>query len=234
MALDLLPPAVVTLTPNPTPPAPPPEKPPDPSLSNLFPEKTPYHALDNPYVEPLPKETEENYKCILKELVMDLRALFTHDSLAPLSFQGTNIGTSLSVESFNAAVITILMTLESGYNPAQNTPLSTRDWARLACSIIAATGWGYHKTTTSAPESSLDQIKAATLDNDPIELKYPTLFHRLAIMAEQLEHTIASDVEDYQDWYFNLRLKTEQNMAKLATAELEEKWRDWKAAQIDC
>jgi hypothetical protein len=86
------------------------------------------------------------------------------------------------------------MTLES-YNPSQNTLLSTRDWARLACSIITATGQGYHKTTTSAPKSSLDQIRAATLDDNPIELKYPTLFHCLAIMAKQLEHTITSDVD---------------------------------------
>jgi hypothetical protein len=52
-------------------------------------------------------------------------------------------------------------------------------------------------------------------------------------MAEHLEHFIAPDLEDYQDWYFSLRLKTEKNMAKLATAELEEKWRQWKADQID-
>jgi hypothetical protein len=106
----------------------------------LFPERTPFHAPDNPFMGPLPKETEENHKRALREVTMDLRTLFIYDSLKPLSFCGDNIGTNLSAEAFNATVITILVTLESGYNPSQNTPLSTRDWARLACSLIAATG----------------------------------------------------------------------------------------------
>jgi hypothetical protein len=91
-------------------------------------------------VGPLPKETEENHKQILKELVIDLRAPFTHGSFVPFSFQGSSMGTALSADSFNAAVTTILMALEYGYNPSSNTPLNARDWARLACSCIAAAG----------------------------------------------------------------------------------------------
>jgi hypothetical protein len=52
----------------------------------LFPERSPYRALDNPFMGPLPKETEENYKRILKEVTMDLRAPFVHNSLEPFSF----------------------------------------------------------------------------------------------------------------------------------------------------
>jgi hypothetical protein len=85
----------------------------------------------------------------------------------------------------------------------------------------------------TAPETSLEKLRAETIDEDPIDPKYPTLFHHLAAMAEHLEHFIAPDLEDYQDWYFSLRLKTEKNMAKLATGELEEKWQQWKADQIN-
>ena len=85
MALDLLPPPPITLTPTPATHAPP-EKPPEPSLTTLFPERTQFYAPDNPFVGPLPKETEEKYKCTLKEVITDLRASFVHDSLEPLSF----------------------------------------------------------------------------------------------------------------------------------------------------
>jgi hypothetical protein len=85
LVLDPIPPPPITLTPAPTPHAPP-EKPPEPSLATLFPERTPYHAMDNPFVGSLPKETEEKYKCILKEVITDLRSPFVHDTLEPLSF----------------------------------------------------------------------------------------------------------------------------------------------------
>jgi hypothetical protein len=199
----------------------------------LFPERTPYCAPGNPFMGPLPKETEEKYKCALREVTMDLRTPFMYDSLKPLSFCGNNIGTNLSAEAFNTAVTTIMVTLESRYNPSQSTPLNTRDWARLVCVLIAATGQGFHKTGSTTPKTSLKKLRAETIDKDPIDPKYPTLFHRLAAMAEHLEHFIAPDLEDYQDWYFSLRLKTGKNMAKLATGKLEEKWQQWKADQIN-
>jgi hypothetical protein len=127
-----------------------------------------------------------------------------------------------------------LVVLEHGYNTSQNTSLSTKDWARLVCSLTTATGHGLHKTSLSAPESTLEKVRAEMANDAPIDLKYPTLFHRLAAMAAHLEHFISPDLDDYQDWYFSLRLKTEQKLAKLATAELEDKWCEWKVEQINC
>jgi hypothetical protein len=113
--------------------------------------------------------------------------------------------------------------LECSYNTSWNIPLSTKDWARLACSLITATGHGFHKTSSSAPESALEKVRAKMTDDDP---------HWPVAMAQHLEHFIAPDLDDYQDWYFSLRLITDQNMAKLATAELEDKWHEWKVDQI--
>jgi hypothetical protein len=125
------------------------------------------------------------------------------------------------------------MTLELGYNPSQNNPLSTKDWAWLACSVVAATGRGFHRTSLSAPDSSLEKMRAETLDVNPIDLQYPSLFHCLAAMADHLEHSVSTDLDDYQTWYYNICQKTEKSLARLATSDLEEKWREWKADQID-
>jgi hypothetical protein len=35
---------------------------------------------------------------------------------------------------------------------------------------------------------------------------------------------ISPDLGDYQDWYFDLKQKAEKELAKLATADMEEKW----------
>jgi hypothetical protein len=232
MVLDPLPLPPITLTPTPNPRVPP-AKPPEPFLTTLFPERTPFHAPDNPFVGSLPKETEEKYKCTLKEVITDLRGPFVHDSLEPLSFRGNSIGANLSPESFNAAVTITLMALEYGYYPSQNNPLSTKDWARLACSVIAATGRGFHKTSALATDSSLEKIRVETTDDNPIDLCYPSLFHRLAAIADHLEHSVSTDLDDYQMWYYNIRQKTEKSLARLAMADLEEKWQEWKADQVD-
>ena len=78
-----------TLTPDSTPPIPPPpDKPPDPSLSALFPERTPYRDTENPFQLKVSKETTEEQKCILSEVLEDLRHPFSYDTEGPLSFDG--------------------------------------------------------------------------------------------------------------------------------------------------
>jgi hypothetical protein len=82
--------------------------------------------------------------------------------------------------------------------------------------MIAAVGRGHHRSNDPAHESLLEKIRAETTDPNPISSKYPTLFHRLSAMAPQLEVCIKSDLEDYQDWYLNMRTETEKNLTKLA------------------
>lgn len=233
MALDPLPPPLLeTLTQKPT--HQPPKKPPDPSISALFPERTPYRAPNNPFREPIPKETEEEYKRILKEVLDDLRSPFCYDDEGPYSFDGSKVGVDLSSENFNAAVITVLAAVERGYYPTRDpTPLNTRDWARLACALISAIGRGYHRPNTSSNETMLDKVREEAIDENPVRPGYHTLFHRLTAAAEHLDHCVHPDVEDYQSWYLHLRDEIGKDMTKLATKEVEEKWREWKADQID-
>src|SRR5580698_7040211 len=115
MALDPLPPPPPppkTLTLKPTLP---PKKPPDPFIAVLFLERTPYHTLENPFREPIPKETEEKYKCLLTKVTNSLRAPFDHDNEGPLSFNGKKVGVDLSLEVFNIAVIIVLAIVECIY-----------------------------------------------------------------------------------------------------------------------
>ena len=144
------------------------------------------------------------------------------------------MGVDLSAESFNAAVLTVLAAIERGYYPSRDpTPLSAQDWARLSCSLIAAIGRGYHRPNSQGNEATLEKVRKELIDPNPVAKQYPTLFHRLATMAEHLEFCLTPDLDNYQDWYGYLRHKIEKDIAKLATIEVEEKWREWKAEQID-
>jgi hypothetical protein len=233
MALDPLPPPPSeTLTPKPT--RFQPKKPPDPSIAVIFPERTPYRATENPFRETIPKETEEEYKRLLSSVTEGIRAPFSYDNEGAVSFDGESVGVNLSSETFNAAVITVIAAIERGYYPARDpTPLSTRDWARLACSLVAAIGRGYHRQNTPGNEAVLEKVRKDLTDPNPLAQQYPTLFHRLAAMAENLEFCLSPDLDNYKDWYGYIRHKTEKEMAKLATIEAKEKWREWKADQID-
>jgi hypothetical protein len=102
---------------------------------DLFSKKTLYKALGNPFTHVLPKESEESYKQMLREVTSDLRSPFIHGSLDPLPSQGSHMRTDLLSEAFNNAVIMILIAHKSGYNPAKS-PLALADWARLACLAI--------------------------------------------------------------------------------------------------
>jgi hypothetical protein len=86
-------------------------------------------------------------------------------------------------------------------------------------------------TTTS--DNALEKIRAETHNDNPINPKFPTLFHRLAAIGEQLEHCISTDLDSYQDWLGTLKRKTDQKLAKLAMADLKKKWWEWKVDQID-
>ena len=140
----------------------------------------------------------------------------------------------LSSESFNAAVLTVLAAMERGYYPARDpTSLDPRDWARLACSLVAAIGRGYHRQSTLGNEALLEKVRAELKDPNPISSEYPTLFHRLAVMGEHLGFCLSPDLDNYKDWFGYIRHDTEKEMARLASIEAEEKWREWKADQID-
>ena len=154
MVLDLLlPPLPKTLTLKPTLP---PKNPPNFSIAVLFLERTPNYAPENPFREPIPKETEEEYKCLLTKVTNGLRAPFGHNNKGPLLFNGKKVGVDLSLKAFNAAVVIVLAMVEDGYYPAQDpTPLSPKDWARFACSLVTAIGQGYHCQNFYGNESKL-------------------------------------------------------------------------------
>ena len=140
----------------------------------------------------------------------------------------------LSSEDFNSAVITVLAAIERGYYPSRDpTSLNPRDWARLACTLVSAIGRGYHRQDTEDNGATLEKIRGDLDDPNPITPLFPTLFHRLAASAESLEFCVSPDIDNYKGWYLYYRNKVEKEIARLATVDVEEKWREWKADQID-
>ena len=88
-----------------------------------------------------------------------------------------------------------------------------------------AVGRGYRRTCDLEQEQVIDKAKAEAIDATPIGPKYPTLFHRIAVTASDIETHVSTDQEGYKEWYVTLKDTFNQKAAKAATMEVEEKWR---------
>ncbi|KAH9973463.1 hypothetical protein BGW80DRAFT_1252048 [Lactifluus volemus] len=211
----------------------PPEKPPDPSISLLFPESTQYRVPVNPFKGALPKMRNKEHREALKIALESIRAPFLFDTEKPLTFNGDCVDVDMTTETFNAAVTTVVAALERGYfSTCDPTPLGPTDWARLSCALLAAVGRGYHRQYSTEKESTLDRVRAEVIDPDPLP-KNPTLFHHLAAIADDLNTHIGPDQDGYQDWYLTLKKDFDTKATKAAAAEVDEKWLRWKSEQLD-
>jgi len=202
----------------------PPEKPPDPSISMLFPENTQYRVPDNPFRGELPKMRNREHKEALEDALVGIRAPFLFSTESPIEFNGANVGIDMSTETFNAAMTTVIAAIERGYHPTRDpTPLGASEWARLSCAMLAAVGRGYHRQYSIEKEGTLDKIRAETIDPNPLP-KNPTLFHHLAAIADDIGTHVGVDQDGYQDWYHIQKEEFNRKATKAAAAEVDEKW----------
>src|SRR6266849_9117147 len=146
----------------------PPDKTPEPSLSVLFPENTPYRVAGNPFRGSRPKALSEEHRKALQEALGGIRAPFLFSPKEPINFDGECLGTDTSADSFNAAVVTVIAAVERGYYLTQDpTPLNSNDWATLTCALVAAIGQGYHWQYATDQEAKLEKVSAGAVDPDP-------------------------------------------------------------------
>src|SRR5258708_6913049 len=207
---------------------PPHKKPPDPSISMLFPEKTQYQLPENPFRGALPKMQNREYKEALQDALGIVRAPFLFSTEEPIQFNGACVGAEVPTETFNNAVNLIIAAIERGYYTSRDpTPLGPSEWARLSCAILAAVGRGYHQQYSTEKESTLDKIRAEVVDLDPLP-KNLTLFHCLAAIVDDISTHVGVDQEGYQDWYHTLKNDFNTKATKAAVAEVDEKWLDGK------
>jgi hypothetical protein len=212
----------------------PPDKTSDPSISVLFPENTLYRVPDNPFRGPLPQKLEKDHKKALQEALNLIKAPFFFSLEKPLKFDGVYVGIDMSSETFNAAVITVIAAIERGYYSSRSpTPLSPTEWARLSCAVLAAVGQGYHRQYTTEQESLLEKVRAEAIDPNPLTKNNPSLFHCLASIADDVSQHVGTDQEGYQDWYLTIKEEFNKKATKAAAEEVDEKWLQWKANQID-
>ena len=118
------------------------------------------------------------------------------------------------------------------HSPQAPAALNTADWAKLLCALLSAIGRGYC-SEYARKEPKLEKVRTEAPDPNPLGPKYPTLFHHLAATVTQLESHLGVDQEEYADWYFTLRESFTEKATKAAATEVEEKWQQWKAKQID-
>ena len=227
-------PPILTLTPQPTTLNVPLDKPPNPGISILFQEITPYQAPDNPFWHSLTKSLEKAHRSALKEAMNKVQKPFQYFTDTILDFDGSAVGSKTTSEDFNAAVLVVTAALERGYYLYQDfTPLSPADWAKLSCTMLAAVGRGYYQQEAHNSESTLEKVRDSSYDPKPLDPKFPTLFHHLAATADHLELHIGVDQSNYQDWYLAIKKTFLEKATKVATAKVEVKWLRWKANQID-
>jgi hypothetical protein len=211
----------------------PPDKPPDPSISVLFPENTRYRVPDNPFRGPLSQKLKKEHRQALQEALGCIKEPFFFELEEPIRFEGANVGVDTSTENFNAAVITVIAAIERGYFSMRDpTPLGPTEWARLSCAVLAAVGRGYHRQYTTEQEGHLEKVRAEAIDPKPLT-NNPTLFHRLSAIACNVSDHVGVDQEGYQDWYLTIKEEFTKKATKAAAAEVDEKWLLWKANQID-
>jgi hypothetical protein len=222
-------PTPLTLTPNSTPPDPPGNPP-----KTLPPSGTSERALDNPFRSDTPVSTKEANKNALGKAVSEARASFKYNPIEPLAFDENGLANLLSADAFNSAVNTVISSLDKGYTSSlYPLPLSPQEWARLSCKLLAAVGRGYRRTCELEKEPEVERAKAEAIDLTPIGPRYPTLFHRIAVTASDIETHVSTDQEGWRDWYVALKRSFEQKAAKSAAMEVEEKWRSLKADEIE-
>ena len=203
----------------------PPDKPPDPAISVLFPENTRYRVPNNPFRGPLTQKLKKEHNRALQEALCSIKAPFFFELEKQIEFEGANVGADTSTENFNAAVITVIAAIERGYHSTRDpTPLNPTEWARLSCAVLAAVGRGYHRQYTTEQESHLEKVRAEAINPNPLTKKNPSLFHRLAAIAGDVSEHVDTDQEGYQDWYFTMKKEFTEKATKAAAAEVDEKW----------
>ena len=233
MYLNLEPPPPLTLTLTPQPIVPP-DFPPDPSISMLFPENTPYRVLNNPFRGPNPKKLSETHKTALQDALGSIRSPFLFNPVEPYTFNGECVGDDTPRIPSIPAVNTVIAAVERGYclnrDPA---PLDPSDWARLSSALLAAVGRGYYRQYTPDQEAALERVRAGATNPNPLLGAYPTFFHRLGATVEQVAFHLEADASEgldgYQDWYCILKTDFNRKATKAAAAEVDEKWLTWKA-----
>ena len=170
----------------------------------------------------------------MEEALRDFRAPFKYHIDQPLAFDGPIVGMNVSQKNFNDATKLVIATLECGYYKTKNPiPLGTADWARLACTVTAATGCGYTKQCEYNLEETTGKVRAETPDPFPLSRSYPTLFHHLLAMAEHLEAHTSTDIDLYKSWFASIKdefyVKASENVA----IKTEEQCRQCKSNEID-
>jgi hypothetical protein len=237
MDLNPLPPLRLTLTPSSKTKVPS-DIPPDPSISMLFPENTPYRVLDNPFRGPISSELSATHKKALQDALGSVRSPFLFNPVNPYAFNGTCVGDSTPSDTFNSVVTIVIAALERGYCSNRDpAPLGSSDWARLSSALIAAVGRGYHCQYTPDQEAALEKMRIGATDPDPLLGTYPTFFHRLGVTAEEVAFNIGADAKEepngYQEWYSTLKATFTKKATKAAAAKVDEKWLNWKANELD-
>ena len=212
----------------------PPDKPPEPSISMPFPEATKYTAPGNPFKGPLSQKLKSDHQKSLQDALSSIRETFFFEMKEPIGFNGEAVGVETSSEDFNAALTTVIAAIERGYHSSQEpTPLGPTEWARLSCAVLAAVGRGYCRQYASEQESQLQKVRAEVIDPNPLTKKNPTLFHRLACIADDIGTHVEPDLDGFRDWYTTLKEEFNVKATKAAAIEIEEKFLSWKAYQFD-
>ena len=236
MDLELQPPRDPTLTLGPKV-HPPPKNPSDRPTSPHPPQNLPANGLEN-QLSRLPAETpDEDSPTDLNAAIMQASSLPLYTTEYDLAFKEAIGGLTPGANQglFNSSAKLIVETLQGGPS-APEAPchaLSSTDWARLVCALLAAITRGHNLLYSQTLERSLKKDWAEAPDPDPLSPNRPTLFHRIAAAADYLGDQVTSDQIDLASWTLEVKANLRAEAAKAVQREVDESCRQWKIDKIN-
>ena len=238
-AMDLSPllPPLPTLTLSSTQLNDPPDKPPEPSIAMPIPKATNHKVLEkvvgNPFRGPIPQKLRLEHQKSLQGALRSIGAPFHFELKEPIRFDEEAMGIETSSDEFNASLALVTATIERGYFSSHDPiPLNSTEWARLTCNVLAAIGRGYHRQYSTEKDNQLEKVRAEVIDPNPLPTA-PTLFHRIASIADDISTHVGADLPDYKEWYYVIKEEFTAKATKAVAIEVEEKFLPWKENQFD-
>ena len=215
----------------------PPDKPPEPSIAMPIPKATNQKVLEkvvgNPFRGPIPQKLRLEHQKSLEGALRSIGAPFHFELKEPIRFDKSVMGIETSLDDFNASLALVTTTIERGYFSSHDPiPLSATEWARLTCNVLAVIGRGYHRQYSAEKDSQLEKARAEVIDPNPLPTA-PTLFHRIASIADDISTHVGTDLPDYKEWYHVIKEDFTAKATRAAAIEVEEKFLPWKENQFD-
>ena len=170
----------------------------------------------------------------------EAHAPFKYTTRGNFDYNGTFSDVEDPKQLFINSAKLIIATLQGGLQaPSIPTPnlLGAADWADLSCALLAAIGRGYSlQYDKDQADTALRREWAEAPDPNPLNTRYPTLFHRLSATADALNDQLLIDGQDdecsIEGWILEAKTAILKEETKNIKVKVQEECLLWRTEQI--